>query len=114
MVTHLSLKLERDANKGWKVFYHDPNGSELIRIPREKSWDDCNKRVIKGVCENFEINATSIEEIPTIIPNYSSKDLKGSCDMISSIASASMILGKKYMDNLTKICEEKRSDCIEY
>ena len=95
------IKLTRN-NDGWDIVYHDPNSIATKNSFRPQKWKETNEKAIIAICQQNGIKINSINEHDNIIAN----DQLGSCDTISSIVSASMIIGDDHSKKLADKCRE--------
>ncbi len=92
----ISLKLTRNTtNNRWDILFHDPNQA----IPK---FLGINENSINELFVASQIPFNQITQHENIIPNYKF----GSCDIISTIVLASMIIGEDHVKKLTAKCRE--------
>ena len=97
----ITIKLTRH-NDGWDAVYHDPNSISPYNYFRPEEDKQTNEEAIKAICKQNGIKIKSIKEHENIIVN----DRLGSCDTISSIVSASMVIGDDHSQKLAKKCRD--------
>ena len=97
----LTIKLTKNDG-GWDIIYHDPNSLLEIGLLRPEEWKQTNEKAIREICEQNNIKINSIAEHENIIAN----DIVGSCDTISSIVGASMIIGDDHSQKLATKCRD--------